>query len=86
VAALVGEVNRGTDLVRDGYDALVERYISRLEGMLGRGDDARRQAVIAVSTLLGSLVLARAVEDDALSEEILRTARGALREPPTPIE
>ena len=84
VAALVGDVGRADDGVRGGYDALVERYLGVLEGMLGGGGDARRQATIAVSTLVGSLVLARAIDDDALSDEILRTVREALRHQPTP--
>ena len=84
VAALIGDVNRGNDHVRGGYDALVERYIGILEGMLGGGSDGRRQAIIAVNTLVGSLVLARAIDDDTLSNEILHTAREALRHQPTP--
>jgi TetR/AcrR family transcriptional repressor of nem operon len=83
VAALIGDVNHGNDHVRGGYDALVERYIGILEGMLGGGSDGRRQAIISVSTLVGSLVLARAIDDDTLSNEILRTAREALRHQPT---
>ena len=84
VAALSGDINRGNDHVRGGYDALVEQYIGILEGMLGGGSDGRRQAIIAVSTLVGSLVLARAIDDDTLSNEILRSAREALRHQPTP--
>jgi TetR/AcrR family transcriptional repressor of nem operon len=79
VAALVGDVGRADDGVRGGYDALVERYLGVLEDMLGGGGDARQQATIAVSTLVGSLVLARAIDDDTLSDEILRTVREALR-------
>jgi TetR/AcrR family transcriptional regulator, transcriptional repressor for nem operon len=84
VAALVGDVGRADDGVRAGYDALVERYLGVLEDMLGRGGDARQQATIAVSTLVGSLVLARAIDDDTLSDEILRTVREALRHQPMP--
>jgi hypothetical protein len=39
----------------------------------------RQQALIAASTLVGSLVLARAVDEEALSKEILSSARDALR-------
>ena len=84
VAALIGDVNRGNDHVRGGYDALVERYIGSLGGMLGGRDDARRQAILTASTLVGSLALARAIDDDRLSNEILRTVREALRHQPTP--
>jgi TetR/AcrR family transcriptional regulator, transcriptional repressor for nem operon len=84
VAALVGDVGRADDGVRGGYDALVERCLGVLEDMLGGGGDARQQATIAVSTLVGSLVLARAIDDDTLSDEILRTVREALRHQPMP--
>jgi TetR/AcrR family transcriptional repressor of nem operon len=86
VAALVGDIGRADDEVRAGYTAVVERFIATLEDMLGGATDARRQATIAVSTLVGSLVLARAVDDDALSAEILRTAREALKQEPAPTE
>jgi len=79
VAALVGDVGRADDRVRAGYSAVVERYIETLEGMLGGGQDSRRQALIAASTLLGALALSRAVDDEALSREILSSAREALR-------
>ena len=84
VAALVGDVGRADHGVRGGYDALVERYLGVLEDMLGGGGDARQQATIAVSALVGSLVLARAIDDDTLSDEILRTVREALRHQPMP--
>jgi TetR/AcrR family transcriptional repressor of nem operon len=54
--------------------------------MLGGGVDARREATIAVSTLVGSLALARSVDDDELSHEILRNARKALRRQHPPSE
>ena len=85
LVALIGDVNRANDQVRRGYDALVERYIDILAGMLG-GDHPRRQAITALSTLVGSLALARAVDDDTLSEDILRTVREALRHQQTPTE
>ena len=86
VAALVGDIGRADDDVRAGYTAVVERFIATLADMLGGATDARRQATVAVSTLVGSLVLARAVDDDALSAEILRAARQALRHQSAPTE
>jgi TetR/AcrR family transcriptional repressor of nem operon len=86
VATLVGDVGRADDGVRAGYSAVVEQYIATLGDMLGSGEDARRQATIAVSTLVGSLVLAREVDNDALSMEIMRTAREALRHQQAPNE
>jgi TetR/AcrR family transcriptional repressor of nem operon len=79
VAALVGDAGRADDGVRAGYSAVVERYIETLEGMLGGREDSRRQAIIMASTLVGSLALSRAVDDEALSREILSSAREVLR-------
>jgi TetR/AcrR family transcriptional repressor of nem operon len=79
VAALVGDIGRADDRVRAGYSAVVERYIRTLEDMLRGGPDSRRQALLAASTLVGSLALSRAVDDQALSDEILSSAREALR-------
>jgi hypothetical protein len=45
----------------------------------GDGPDSRRQALLAASTLVGSLALSRAVDDEGLSDEILTSAREALR-------
>ena len=86
VAALVGDAGRADDGVRAGYSAVVERFIATLAGMLGSGEDARLEATIAVSTLVGSLALARSVDDDELSHEILRNARKALRRQHPPSE
>ena len=49
--------------------------------MAGGGEDRRRRATVALTVLVGSIVLARAVDDEELSEEILRDVRGALENP-----
>ena len=56
------------------YTAQVQRYLDRLEGLLGD----RRRAAAALSTLVGSVLVARAVGPGALSEEILQAARDAV--------
>jgi len=84
VAALVGDISRADDRVRAGYSAVVERYIETLEGMLGGTQGSRRQALIAASTLLGAVALSRAVDDEAVSKEILSSVRDALRHQDAP--
>lgn len=64
--------------------AQVHRYIDRLQALLPRTDSAaedRRHATVALSTLVGALLLARAVDQPALADEILSTARAALLNP-----
>jgi TetR/AcrR family transcriptional repressor of nem operon len=79
VAALGADVPRGDERVRAAYRRQVERYLANLERLIGGGEDARRAATVALSTLVGSIVLARAVDDEALSDEILRDVRAALK-------
>jgi len=64
--------------VRSAYGRQVERYIENVERFLGGGEDARQRAILAVSTLVGSMMLARAIDDGAMSDEILTTVREAL--------
>jgi TetR/AcrR family transcriptional regulator, transcriptional repressor for nem operon len=70
VAALGGDVRRGDERVRTAYREKVERYLDDVERFLGGGEHARRRAVLALSSLVGAVVLARAVDDEALSDEI----------------
>ena len=74
VVALGGEISRGGDRVRASYRRQVERYLANLERLLGD----RQRATVALSTLVGSVMLARAVGDAPLSDEILRDVRAAL--------
>jgi TetR/AcrR family transcriptional regulator, transcriptional repressor for nem operon len=43
--------------------------------------DARARATVALSTLVGAVLIARAIDDPALSDEILRNARDAVKSP-----
>ena len=75
VVALGGDAGRASDHVRRSYARQVERYLATLQELLGD----REQATVALSTLVGSLTLARALGTEPLSDEILRDVRGALR-------
>jgi TetR/AcrR family transcriptional repressor of nem operon len=75
VVALGGDVARGSEPIRDAYRREVDRYLALLERLLGD----RQKATVALSTLVGSLTLARALGDDPVSDEILRDVRAALR-------
>lgn len=75
VAGLVGDVPRAQASLRAGYRTLVQEYIDALVPQFGSGEAARRRANAAVSMLVGALTLARAVDDESLSKEILENAR-----------
>lgn len=75
LAALANDAARQAPPVRGAYTRSVRRFIDLLESLIpGRGKAAqRRKAVAACASMVGALVLARAVDDDALSDEILDT-------------
>jgi TetR/AcrR family transcriptional regulator, transcriptional repressor for nem operon len=74
VVALGADVPRSDPRVRAAYSAQVQRYLARLESLLGD----RRRAAAALGTLVGSVLVARAVGPGALSDEILAAARDAV--------
>ena len=79
MAALAGDIARhGTEPRRRLGDAVREQ-MARLENWLGgRNVAARRQQAIAtLAGMVGALVLARAVDDATLSDEILAAGRAA---------
>jgi TetR/AcrR family transcriptional repressor of nem operon len=80
VVALGADAARADKRVRATYTGQVERYVAQMEELLasdGDGGDpeVRRRAIAAVSEMVGAVLIARAVGDEALSEEILAAAR-----------
>jgi TetR/AcrR family transcriptional repressor of nem operon len=73
------DVARGDDRLRAVYRGQIERYLALLEQQLGPGDDARQRAVVALSSLVGAVLVARAIDDKALAEEILHDVRTAVK-------
>jgi TetR/AcrR family transcriptional regulator, transcriptional repressor for nem operon len=79
VVALGGDVVRGDARIRASYTEQVRRYLGHLEAWLdGSDQDRRGRATVMLSTLVGALLVARAVDDPALSDEILADVRAAL--------
>jgi TetR/AcrR family transcriptional regulator, transcriptional repressor for nem operon len=79
-AALGGEVARRSDAVRTTVTQGVRAQLGILEKAAGGRSQAERreQAVAALSGLVGAMVVARLVDDPALSDEILTVAAGAV--------
>jgi TetR/AcrR family transcriptional repressor of nem operon len=81
VASLAQDTARSNTRARDAYTQLVEKYLALLNVLLiNAPPEARRgQAIAVLSTLVGAVSMARAVNDTALSEEILMRAAEALK-------
>jgi TetR/AcrR family transcriptional repressor of nem operon len=81
VAALPGDVARSTPRARQAYSRQVRRYIDLLVNLIPATDpaDGRREAVLTLAALVGAVSMARAVDDPALSGELLAQTAAALR-------
>ena len=80
VAALAGDAARDP-AVRGAYRAQVARYLEMLKEMVGGEDPTRRQrAAVTLSTMVGAVVLARALGDTPASDALLADVRDAVRE------
>jgi TetR/AcrR family transcriptional repressor of nem operon len=80
-AALACEVSRQGKGVRERFTAGVRGAIALLSGRMGSGLKQRQRddkALATVASLVGALVLARAVNDPKLSDDILRATRNEL--------
>ena len=76
LAALGGDMARRGEGVRSGVTSYVRAALERLAGLCrGTATARRRRAIATLAGVVGAMTLARAVEDPALSEEILSTAR-----------
>jgi len=75
--SLAADVARQSGPVRKAFTQGVDAYVEALGGLAG----GRVQAIMTLSALVGAMVLARGVDDAALSDDILTTVREGLIKP-----
>lgn len=68
MAALAQEVARSTPEVKAAFEGGFEEILDAKGG-------ERKEAIFETAALVGAMALARAVHDDQLSDEILKTVR-----------
>jgi TetR/AcrR family transcriptional repressor of nem operon len=80
LAALGADAAREPEAVRGAFTVAVRTRLEKLMAMFpGRNSAARRRrAIAALASAVGAVVLARAVADPELSEEILNATKDAL--------
>ena len=81
VTTMAADVARSSDRARAAYTRQVESYLALLATLIA-GDKVkarRTRAIAALSTLVGAVSMARAVNDDKLSREILKSAAEELK-------
>ena len=81
VAALGADIVRQGEGVRRGLTAYVRAQLDLFTRLLKTGGTAsrRKHAIVTLAGMIGALTLARAVDDPALSQEILAVTREGLR-------
>jgi TetR/AcrR family transcriptional repressor of nem operon len=80
-AALGGDVPRESETIKAAFSQSLERSIDAIAARLGQGQD-REEAIHALATMVGALVLARTAATPRLRDEILGAARNKLLEGP----
>jgi TetR/AcrR family transcriptional repressor of nem operon len=81
VTALANDVARSTARVRSAYSHQVGHYVDLIMKLIEHVPQKKRRAaaLAALATLVGAVSMARAVNDDALSREILKSAADDLK-------
>lgn len=81
VTTLAGDVARCSQRARSAYSRQVAIYLELLTRLITRGTrkSRRAKAVAALSVLVGAVSMARAVNDEKLSREILASAGRELK-------
>lgn len=81
MAALSGEVSRQPEAVRHVFTEGFERLAAILEPTIDGAkddEDRRRRALAIMAQMTGAVIIARALDDPALAEEVLQSVRDAL--------
>jgi TetR/AcrR family transcriptional repressor of nem operon len=82
-SALAGEIARGDKRTRALATEQIRNDIQLIAGLVPGKDKnknaARSKAILTFSALVGAMALARAVSDEALSREILKTVKELLK-------
>jgi TetR/AcrR family transcriptional regulator, transcriptional repressor for nem operon len=81
VTTLAADVARANEKARSAYTRQVATYVELLTNLISHSTPKarRRKALAALSTLVGAVSISRAVNDDNLSREILKSVADELK-------
>ncbi len=74
-ATLAAEATRQRPALQDIFSNAVARQIENLSQAIDDKPESRAEAIQAMSQMIGALILARAVSDESLQQEILSAGR-----------
>lgn len=74
--ALTSDVARKSDATRESYERQFLRFLNEIEGLLPEDSTSSRERALAIiAQCVGGLMLARAVKNEKLSDQILKSCR-----------
>lgn len=78
VVALGGEIARKGQEVKAPFEAGVRAHLAQMAEILGESDGPGSKAMTILATMVGAMVLSRAVNDEGLSRQLLQSARESI--------
>jgi TetR/AcrR family transcriptional repressor of nem operon len=78
LVSLGASAGRGDQGFKEAYEKQVRTYLELIEG-LDDSEDARAEAMLTLSALVGAMLMSRAVTDQNFSDELLETVAERLR-------
>jgi len=81
IAALAGDMPRQGATIRHRFTDAIRGMMKKIAGLAPGGARPEDEALAIVATMVGALILARAVDDQELSRRILGAARARLSSP-----
>ncbi|MFJ7949137.1 TetR/AcrR family transcriptional regulator [Streptomyces sp. NPDC096354] len=81
LVTLGAAAGRGDQPFKQAYEKQVRAYLDLIAGLGDDTEQARAEAMLTLSALVGATLMARAVADPDLSDELLETVADQLRRP-----
>jgi TetR/AcrR family transcriptional repressor of nem operon len=70
---------RGDQHFKEAYEKQVRTYLELIAGLDDNAEDARAEAMLTLSALVGAVLMSRAVADKDFSDELLKTVSEQLK-------
>jgi len=80
LVSLGAATGRGDRHLQDAYENQVRTYLDLIAGLDGDTEDARAEAMLTLSALVGAVLMSRAVADKDFSDELLETVAERLKQ------
>lgn len=79
LVTLGAAAGRGGQEFKEAYEKQVRSYLDLIAGLHDDPEDGRSEAMLTLSALVGAMLMARAVADEDLSDELLETVTERLK-------